>query len=50
MRSPWGARTGFLNRASVAYRTRHIVHYQAAGEAPPAGAVNRTDPHGGRYH
>jgi glycosyltransferase involved in cell wall biosynthesis len=45
-----GVRTGFLNHASVAYRTRHLVHYTLAGEAPPAGTVNRTDPHGGRYH
>jgi hypothetical protein len=45
-----GARTGFLNRPSVAYRTRHVVHYHTAGEIPPEGSVNRTDLHGERYH
>ncbi len=43
-------RTGFLDRASVAYRTRHRIHYQIAGETPPADAVNRTDPRGDNYH
>ncbi len=45
-----GARLGFLDQPSVAYRTRHVVHYQQAGEAPPAGAVDRVDPHGAHYH
>ena len=44
-----GARTGFLDRASVAYRTRHRVHYELAGETPPPEAVTRTDLHGARY-
>lgn len=42
-------RTGFLDRASIAYRTRHRVHYEIAGEAPPPDAITRPDPHGGRY-
>lgn len=45
-----GMRTGFLNRASVAYRTRHRVHYQIAGETPPADAIDRTDMDGDNYH
>ena len=45
-----GARMGFLDKASVAYRTRHISHYRQAGEEPPAEAVTRTDTHGERYH
>lgn len=45
-----GMRVGFLNHPSVAYRTRHRIHYELAGEAPPAEAVNRTDLHGARYH
>lgn len=43
-------RTGFLDRASVAYRTRHRVHYQLAGETPPDDTVHRTDLHGEHYH
>lgn len=42
-------KTGFLDIPSVAYRTRHRVHYQLAGEAPPDGTVTRTDPSGNRY-
>ena len=45
-----GLSTGFLDRATVAYRTRHAVHYHHGGEVPPPEAVNRTDPHGERYH
>ena len=45
-----GARMGFLNQPTVAYRTRHISHYEMAGEAPPPEAVSRTDVHGDRYH
>jgi hypothetical protein len=45
-----GIRLGFRDRPTVAYRTRHAVHYAQAGEAPPHGAVNRTDHHGERYH
>lgn len=43
-------RTGFLDRASIAYRSRHRVHYQLAGESPPDGAVERTDTRGDHYH
>jgi len=43
-------RTGFLDRASIAYRTRHRIHYQIAGETPPADTVHRTDLRGDRYH
>ncbi len=45
-----GARMGFVDRPTVAYRTRHATHYEQAGEAPPAQAVNRVDMHGERYH
>ena len=45
-----GARMGFVDLATVAYRTRHVTHYEQAGEAPPAEAVNRVDMHGERYH
>jgi hypothetical protein len=44
-----GARTGFLDRATVGYRTRHRVHYEIAGESPPPEAVRRADTHGARY-
>lgn len=44
-----GERLGFLDRASVCYRTRHMAHYEDAGEAPPAGAVRRLDPDGAQY-
>jgi len=45
-----GARLGFLDRPSLAYRTRHAVHYQNAGEAPPSDAVTRVDIDGDHYH
>ncbi len=45
-----GARLGFLDKPTLAYRTRHAVHYQIAGEPPPADAVVRTDIHGDHYH
>jgi glycosyltransferase involved in cell wall biosynthesis len=45
-----GARLGFLDRPTMAYRTRHASHYNLMGEPAPAEAVNRTDLHGGRYH
>ena len=45
-----GARLGFLDLATVAYRTRHVSHYDIAGEAAPPEAVHRTDVHGERYH
>lgn len=44
-----GVPIGFLDRASVAYRTRHREYYLQAGEAAPAGTVSRTDLHGERY-
>ena len=44
-----GMRLGFLDRPTMAYRTRHQEHYALAGEAPPPGAVKRSDVHGGRY-
>lgn len=44
------ARLAFVDRPSVAYRTRHAVHYQQAREAPPPGTVVRTDLHGDHYH
>ena len=45
-----GMRMGFLDQATVAYRTRHMSHYEMAGEAAPPAAVRRTDTHGERYH
>lgn len=45
-----GCRLAFVDRPSVAYRTRHQVHYDQAQEAPPVGAVVRSDLHGDRYH
>jgi hypothetical protein len=44
-----GARLGFLDRASVCYRTRHASHYRLAGETPPSEAIDRLDLHGERY-
>lgn len=44
-----GTRMAFVDRPTVAYRTRHQVHYEQAREAPPPGAVLRTDLHGERY-
>ena len=52
---PWrlmrsaGARLGFVDRPTVAYRTRHRVHYDQACEPAPPGAIRRTDLHGDRY-
>ena len=34
-----GARLGFLDQPSVAYRARHAVYYQMARETPPPGAI-----------
>lgn len=42
-------RLGFLDRATVAYRTRHASHYRLIGEVPPADAIDRVDLHGERY-
>lgn len=44
-----GARLGFLDRATVCYRTRHASHYRLVGETPPPDAIDRTDLHGERY-
>jgi hypothetical protein len=44
-----GARVGFLDNASVCYRTRHAVHYELAGVPPPPDAIKRTDTRGDRY-
>jgi len=44
-----GARLGFLDRASVSYRTRHASHFRLIGETPPAGAIDRIDLHGEHY-
>jgi hypothetical protein len=44
-----GLRTGYLDRPSVCYRTRHAVHYRLAGEPPPPNAIDRADPHGAHY-
>ena len=44
-----GARLGFLDRATVCYRTRHASHYRLIGEPPPADAIDRIDLHGERY-
>ncbi len=44
-----GVRLGFLDRATVSYRTRHASHYRLIGEVPPADAIDRVDLHGERY-
>jgi glycosyltransferase involved in cell wall biosynthesis len=44
-----GMRLGFRDSATVAYRTRHKVHYELAGETPPPDAIRRVDGHGERY-
>lgn len=44
-----GARLGFLDRATVSYRTRHASHYRLIGETPPPGAIDRIDLHGEHY-
>jgi glycosyltransferase involved in cell wall biosynthesis len=44
-----GTRMAFVDRPTVAYRTRHQVHYDLAGEAVPPGAIQRRDLHGDRY-
>jgi hypothetical protein len=45
-----GARLGFLDKASVSYRTRHASHYRLIGETPPPDAIDRVDLHGEHYH
>jgi hypothetical protein len=44
-----GVPMAFVDRPTVAYRTRHQVHYDQAREAGPPGAVLRVDLHGDRY-
>lgn len=44
-----GVPMAFVDRPTVAYRTRHQVHYDQAREAVPPGAVLRVDLHGERY-
>lgn len=45
-----GVRMAFVDRPTVAYRTRHQVHYEQAREISPPGTVQRADLHGDRYH
>ena len=44
-----GVRMAFVDRPTVAYRTRHQVHYDQARETVPPGAVQRVDLHGDHY-
>jgi glycosyltransferase involved in cell wall biosynthesis len=44
-----GVRLGFCNNPTLAYRTRHEIHYKMAGEAPPPEAMRRTDLSGDNY-
>ena len=44
-----GARLGFLDKATVSYRTRHASHYRLIGEPPPADAIDSVDLHGEHY-
>jgi glycosyltransferase involved in cell wall biosynthesis len=44
-----GVRMAFVDRPTVAYRTRHQVHYDQAREDGPPGVVHRVDLHGERY-
>lgn len=44
-----GARLGFLDKATVCYRTRHASHYRLIGEAPPPDAIDRVDLSGEHY-
>ena len=44
-----GARMAFMDRPTVAYRTRHQVHYDQAREPAPPNAIRRADVHGERY-
>ncbi|WP_158932875.1 glycosyltransferase [Acidisphaera sp. S103] len=44
-----GARLGFLDKATICYRTRHASHYRLIGETPPPGAIDRVDLHGEHY-
>jgi hypothetical protein len=44
-----GVPMAFVDRPTVAYRTRHQIHYGQASETFPPGSVHRTDLHGDRY-
>ncbi len=44
-----GAGMAFTDQPTVAYRTRHRVHYNQAGEPAPPDAIQRADPRGDRY-
>jgi hypothetical protein len=44
-----GVPMAFVDRPTVAYRTRHQVHYDQAREVVPTGAILRVDLHGDRY-
>jgi glycosyltransferase involved in cell wall biosynthesis len=44
-----GVPLAFVDRPSVAYRTRHQVHYNMAQEPLPPASVHRVDLHGDRY-
>jgi hypothetical protein len=44
-----GARLGFLDRATMSYRTRHASHYRLIGESPPEASIDRRDLHGEHY-
>lgn len=44
-----GARLGFLDKATVCYRTRHASHYRLIKEVPPPLAIDRVDLHGAHY-
>jgi hypothetical protein len=45
-----GARMGFLDQATLCFRTRHASHYRLAGQTPPDDAIDRIDLHGENYH
>ncbi len=45
-----GVRLGFLDKATLCYRTRHASHYRLMGEMPPVAAIDRIDPNGEHYH
>lgn len=44
-----GKKTVFTGEPTLAYRSRHVLHYEAAGVAPPPGAVLRTNQAGDSY-
>ncbi len=42
-------RLGFLDKATLCYRTRHASHYRLTGEMPPVAAIDRIDLNGEHY-